>query len=91
MTIIVRVTQKGQVVNFRSQSGEEVQKVECRLAQGNNEFVASAFDKEALKIAGMQISETTLYVADLQFGVSKSSQDGGKVFQNVRILKLSEI
>ena len=79
MTIIVRVTQKGQVVNFRSQSGEEVQKVECR----------SAFDKEALKIAGMQIDESALYVADLQFGVSKSSQDGGKVFQNVRINKLS--
>jgi hypothetical protein len=86
MEVLVKVTRKGELENFTSQnSGETVPKLAMNLACGADQFTATAFDKEAIRLHQSEIDLGTVYVANLSFTVSKGERGE---FQNVRINKL---
>lgn len=84
MEILVKVIAKGVVENVQVQD-KTLQKIDVTLAWGENQMIATAFDKQALAVAGLQVDAASLYVADVTFSLSKSE----KKFQNVRLNRLT--
>lgn len=84
MEILVKVIAKGGVENVQVQD-KALQKIDVTLAWGENQMVATAFDKQALVVAGLPVDDTSLFVADVTFSLSK----GEKKFQNVRLNRLT--
>lgn len=86
MRVLVKVVERSSMTSFQSEkTGDVIEKLEVRLAQGGDEFVATAFDKVAKKVCTYGAADG-LFVADLQFGISNGKE--GKVFQNVRVVDL---
>lgn len=84
MEILVKVIAKGVVENVQVQD-KTLQKIDVNLAWGENQMIATAFDKQALVVAGLPVDDTSLFVADVTFSLSKSE----KKFQNVRLNRLT--
>ena len=76
--------------SFAAQNGEQVTVVDVLLDDGLNQYIASAFDKEALALSQQPlVVQEREYVADLQMSVNKSQE--GKYFQKVKLIRIKPV
>lgn len=86
----VKVLLQSGARSFAAQNGEQVTVVDVLLDDGLNQYIASAFDKEALALSQQPlVCQEKEYTVDLQMTVNKTQE--GKYFQKVKLVRIKPV
>lgn len=92
--LLIAVGQENQRSFSSVQNGQNVtcEAVDVLFTDGLNNFVATAFDKEAIRLKEHPLKKGSWYMCDLVFTVRTSKTERGEYsFQQVRLNKFVEV